>query len=105
MKILTSLSAALLSAVIAAPVMAEETAEESCGYQADVVAAVQQARLDRVKERNLTETLTAGEPNWPENYNAAIPLVAPWIYDQKMKVIRNEDLGSVWKEQCLAQSQ
>ena len=105
MKILTALSAALLSAVVAAPVMAVETAEETCGYQADVVAAVQQARRDRVRERNLTETLTAGGTNWPENYNAAIPLVAPWIYDQKMKVIRNEDLGAVWNEQCLAQSQ
>ncbi len=105
MKILTALSAALLSAVVAAPAVAKESAEESCGYQADVVAAVQQARLDRVKERNLTETLTAGETIWPENYNAAIPLLAPWIYDQKMKVIRNEDLGAVWKEQCLAQSQ
>ncbi len=105
MKTLTALSVAFFSVVVAAPAMAEETAEESCGYQADVVAAVQQARRDRVKERNLTETLTAGETNWPENYNAAIPLVAPWIYDQKMKVIRNEDLGAVWKEQCLGQTQ
>lgn len=103
MKTLTTLSAALFSAVIAAPVAGSESAEETCGYQADVVAAIQQARLDRVKERDLTETLTAGEMSWPENYNAAIPLVAPWIYDQKMKVIRNEDLGAVWKEQCLAQ--
>ena len=105
MKTLTTLSAALLAAVISAPVAAAETAEETCGYQADVVAAIQAARLDRVKERNLSETLTAGEISWPENYNAAIPLVAPWIYDQKMKVIRNDDLGAVWKEQCLAQSQ
>lgn len=100
-----SLSAALLSAVIAAPVAAAETAEETCGYQAEVVAAIQQARLDRVKERELGEILTAAEPSWPENYNAAIPLIAPWIYDQKMKVIRKEDLGAVWEEQCLAQSQ
>lgn len=105
MKILTVLGAALLSTVVAAPVMAEETIEESCGYQAAVVAAVQQARRDRVKERDLTETLIAAEPTWPENYNAAIPLVAPWIYEQKMKVIRKEDLGAVWKEQCLAQTQ
>lgn len=105
MKTLTALSTAFLSAMIATTVVADETAEESCGYQADVVAAVQQARLDRVKERKLTETLTSGETSWPDNYNAAIPLVAPWIYDQKMKVIRNEDLGAVWKEQCLGQTQ
>ena len=105
MKTLTTLSAALLSAVIAAPVMAAVTAEESCGYQADVVAAIQQARLDRVKERNLAETLAAAEPAWPENFNATIPLIAPWIYEQKMKVIRKEDLGAVWKERCLEQIQ
>jgi hypothetical protein len=105
MKTLTALSTALLSAVIAAPVMADVTAEESCGYQGDVVAAIQQARLDRVKERTLSETLTAAEPSWPDNFNAAIPLIAPWVYEQKMKVIRNEDLGEVWKERCLDQIQ
>jgi len=105
MTIRTVLIAALTAAVFASPVSAADSSEETCGYQADVVAAVQQARLDRVKERDLTETLTIVEPSWPENYNAAIPLVAPWIYDQKMKVIRKEDLGAVWKEQCLAQFQ
>ena len=105
MKTLTALSAALLSAVLAAPVLAADTPEESCGYQADVVSAIQQARRDRVKERELSETLIAAEPEWPDNYNAAIPLIAPWIYEQKMKVIRNEDLGAVWNERCLDQIQ
>lgn len=106
MKTLTALSAALLSAVLATPVMADEvTAEDSCGYQADVVAAIQAARRDRVKERALSDTLIAAEPDWPDNYNAAIPLIAPWVYEMKMKVIRNEDLGAVWKERCLAQIQ
>lgn len=88
----------------AAPVAAEElTKEESCGYQADVVAAVQQARKDRVKERDVAEAVAATEPDWPESFNNAVPLIAPWVYEQKMKVIRKEDLGAVWLEQCLNQ--
>lgn len=105
MMIRPALMSVLTASVIALPAVAADTAQESCGYQSEVVAAIQQARLDRVKERNLSETLTAGEPSWPANYNAAIPLIAPWIYDQKMKVIRNDDLGAVWKEQCLAQTE
>jgi len=94
---------ALIAAALAAPAFAEDTKEESCGYQAQVVAAIQQARLDRVKERDVAETLTAADPAWPENYSAAIPLMAPWVYQQKMRVIRNEDLSVVWNELCLTQ--
>ncbi|KAE9627903.1 hypothetical protein [Parasedimentitalea maritima] len=105
MTIRTALIPVLTAVLMASPVVAAESAKETCGYQADVVAAIQQARLDRVKERDLSDVLITDETSWPENYNAAIPLIAPWIYDQKMKVIRNEDLGAVWNEQCLAQSQ
>ena len=89
-------------ALLAMPAFADEKAE-SCGYQADVVAAVQQARLDRVKERNLTEHILAQEPAWPERFNNAIPLIAPWVYEQKRRVIRNEDLAAAWNELCLRQ--
>ena len=90
---------------IPAPVMAQElNKEESCGYQADVVAAVQQARKDRVKERDVAEAIAKTEPEWPESFNNAIPLVAPWVYEQERKVIRKEDLSAVWLELCLQQS-
>lgn len=87
-------------AMCAAPVLADEKAE-SCGYQADVVAAVQQARLDRVSERNVAEHILAQEPTWPEKYNNTIPLIAPWVYEQKRRVVRNEDLAAAWNELCL----
>jgi len=86
----------------ATPVLAQSK-EESCGYQADVVAAIQQARLDRVRERDVPDAIAATNPAWPDNYNAAIPLITPWVYEKKMRIIRKEDLGAAWKELCLQQ--
>jgi hypothetical protein len=40
-------------------------------------------------------------PTWPENYNAAIPLITPWVYEQKMRDVRNKDLGAVWNDICI----
>ena len=92
----------LATALLAAPVFAQDKAE-SCGYQADVVAAVQQARLDRVSERDVQAHILAQGPAWPEQYNGAIPLVTPWVYEQKRKVIRDESLADAWTELCLQQ--
>ena len=83
---------ALAVSLLATPVFASETKEESCGFQADLVAAIQQARKDNVKERDVPEAIAATNPAWPDNYNAAIPLLAPWVYEQKRRVIRKEDL-------------
>ncbi len=94
---------ALAAAILATPVAAAETKEQSCDYQAQVVAAVQQARLDRVKERDVAKAVAATDPTWPENYNAAIPLIAPWVYEQKMSTVRKENLGQAWLELCLKQ--
>mgnify|MGYP001127355332 CR=1 FL=1 len=94
---------AVLTCLLAAPAFAAETQKESCGYQADVVAAIQQARLDRVKEREVPAAIAATNPTWPENYNAAIPLMAPWVYEKKRKVIKTEDLSAVWNELCMQQ--
>lgn len=94
---------ALVALLLATPVSAADSKEQSCDYQAQVVAAIQQARLDKVKERNVAEAIAATEPGWPENYNNAIPLLTPWVYEMKMKVIREEDLSAVYREQCIAQ--
>ncbi|MEL6620050.1 MAG: hypothetical protein AAFY39_10350 [Pseudomonadota bacterium] len=83
--------------------LADEAADkaQSCQYQADVVAAVQQARLDRVKEREVQAHILAQDPAWPEKFNNTIPLIAPWVYEQKRRIIRTEDLSAVWTELCL----
>ncbi|WP_406650474.1 hypothetical protein [Aliisedimentitalea scapharcae] len=94
----------LITVLATGPAFAQQLSkEESCGYQADVVAAVQQARLDRVSERKVPEAVAATNPSWPESFNNAVPLIAPWVYEQKMKAIRTEDLGAIWREMCLKQ--
>ncbi len=88
---------------LATPVVAQDSKEVSCQYQADIVSAIQQARLDKVKERDVQKTILASNPAWPENYSAAIPLMTPWVYEQKMRTVRNEDLSAAWNELCLQQ--
>ncbi len=95
--------ALVLGLVVATPVFAKDSKEVSCGYQADIVAAIQQARKDRVKERDVPQHIADGNPTWPENYNAAIPIMTPWVYDQKMRDIRRKDLAAAWKELCVQQ--
>lgn len=99
---MTRFALILATAALATPALAQDK-EETCGFQAQVVAAIQQARLDRVPERDVQDHILANGPEWPENYNNAIPLITPWVYEQKRTVIRNEDLGAAWSELCLQQ--
>ncbi|WP_299557701.1 hypothetical protein [uncultured Sulfitobacter sp.] len=85
----------------AAPVLAANP--EDCGYQSEVVKTVQEARLARVKEREVLAYVAKTAPTWPEAYNNVVPLVAPWIYEMKMGEIRKADLGAAWNEMCLKQ--
>lgn len=100
---MTRFALILATAAFATPAFAQDSQEETCGYQADVVAAIQQARLDRVAEREVQAHILATAPEWPEQYNNAIPLITPWVYEQKRRVIRNEDLSAAWSELCLSQ--
>jgi hypothetical protein len=93
---------AFVACLLATPVLAEDTKEVSCGYEAQVMAAVQQARLDRVKKEDLTGHIAGTSPAWPDNYSAAIPQMAEFVYGQKRKDLRKQDLGVLWQEQCLA---
>lgn len=97
---MTRLALAIITSLVAVPAFADDKAT-SCGYQADVVAAVQQARLERVAERAVSEHVLASGPTWPEKYNNSIPLVAAWVYEQKRKAIRQQDLSAIWNELCL----
>ena len=92
---------AVVFALMAGPLWAADSKAVSCDYQAQVVGAIQQARLDKVKERDVAKHLAASEQTWPSNYNAAIPIMTPWVYDQKMRDVRNKDLGAAWKELCV----
>lgn len=94
---------AVLCVAAASPAFADEAKETDCSYQSDVVGAVQAARVARVNEREVIEHVAGTTPEWPEKYNAVVPLVTPWIYEMKMADIKTADLSAAWKELCLAQ--
>ncbi len=94
---------AILCVAVASPAFADAAKEKDCGYQGDVVASVQAARVARVGERKVIEHVAETSPEWPEKYNAVVPLVTPWIYGMKMAEVKSADLSAAWKELCLAQ--
>ena len=87
--------------LLSTPALAQETKEVSCGYQADVVRSIQQARLDRVKEPDVVGAIADSNPSWPPNYNAAIPQLISWVYEQKKRDLRKMDLGGILYQQCV----
>jgi hypothetical protein len=97
-------SIAFALTLTATTALAEDVSKtEDCGYQADVVAAIQQARLDRVKETNLAEAIAETNPEWPERYNNAVTVLAGAIYRVKRRDLKDVDLGEQWKTACLSQ--
>lgn len=93
---------ALAAALLASPALAEISKQEACGYEAQVMAAVQQARLERVRKDKLAAHIAASNPSWPQNYNAAIPNMAEYVYEQlKRHDLKQNDLGALWLQQCL----
>jgi hypothetical protein len=101
-KLSISLSVAL-GVSAAAPAFADTAKAEDCGYQSDVVAAVQAARVARVDEREVIGHIADTAPEWPEKYSAVVPLVTPWVYSIEMAEVTSVDLKAAWNEMCLAQ--
>ncbi|WP_417674770.1 hypothetical protein [Pseudodonghicola sp.] len=87
------------------PAGAEEAAavtkEAVCGYEAQVMAAVQKARLDKVAQENVADHIAAGPVTWPEQYNAAIPGMVDYIYQVTRGDLKKNDFGAIWNQQCL----
>ncbi|ABF64875.1 hypothetical protein TM1040_2143 [Ruegeria sp. TM1040] len=95
------------AAFVAAPLFASPASaddygkEDSCKYQGQVMAAVQAARLDRVPEAKVEETIRASNPEWPENFSNAIPQLTQHVYQMKRRDLKNIDLGEVFETQCV----
>lgn len=98
---IAALFAAALS-LMPAVGFAASAKERSCAQQAEVVRAVQQARLARIPERKVQAHIEASA-EWPKKFNAVIPLVTPWVYEMKMKVVKQNDLADAWKQTCIQQ--
>ncbi len=79
----------------------EAQKQAECGFQGDLMAAVQQARLDRVRKNTVTETLLAANPDWPAGAATAIPALTDYVYSLKRRDLKDVDLGETTKTQCL----
>lgn len=98
----TVLTAATLASALTFAVPAQAADKETeCQFQADLIGAVQQARLDRVRKDTLTETLLAANPDWPEGAATAIPTIGEYVYGFKRRELRKIDLGAATQQQCL----
>lgn len=91
----------LLALVVAAHAQAADTREQSCGYEAQVASAIQRARIERVQKGEVMPLLLADTPPWPEAYNAAIPQLTEYVYQQKIRDLKQIDLGQVLLQQCI----
>ncbi len=91
----------LAAALLATPALAADEKEDACRYEAQVMAAVQQARMDRVAKGRVADHIAASEPGWPENYNAAVPQMVEYVFQLKRSDLKATDLGALWETQCL----
>ena len=91
----------LAAALLAAPVYAAEKKEESCKYQGQVMAAVQAARLDRVKQAEAERAILDSNPEWPAQYSKAIPQLVSHIYALKRRDLKATEFGPLLEQQCL----
>ena len=100
LPLVAAIGAVIFAVLGAGSLQAQVTKSDVCGNMALVASAIQKARLDKVKERDVTEVILASNPPWPERYNAAIVHMTPWVYQQKRRDLRNKDLGAAWNEVC-----
>lgn len=92
----------LLVAALAFPALPglAQSKEEACRQQGDLVGAIQQARLDRVRQAEVVPTLVAANPEW-EKLSEAMPQMVEFVYGLKRRDLRKVALGPVTEAQCL----
>ncbi|MFK7876568.1 MAG: hypothetical protein AB8B71_12425 [Paracoccaceae bacterium] len=92
-----------LAFVAALPAMAASKAEieRQCQFQADVMGAVQQARLDRVPKRDVASTIRAANPDWSDSLDVALTPVVDFVYGIKRRDLRNVNLAGDTKAACV----
>ena len=91
----------LAALLLAGPVYAADSKEDSCKYQGQVMAAVQAACLDRVKQDDVEQVIRDSEPDWPEQYFKAIPQLVAHVYAMKRRDLKATEFGPLMERQCL----
>ncbi len=79
---------------------AAQSKTEACGLQGEVVGAIQQARLDRVRRDAVVPTLVEANPEW-QKMSDAMPQMVEWVYSLKRRDLKKVELGKVTEAQCL----
>lgn len=101
MRIVALVCATLLSA----PVLAQDTdtvaRDKTCRLQADVIGAVQTARLERVRKDNAVDTVISANPSWPSDVETAVLPVVDYVYTIKRRDLKRVDLASDTFTQCV----
>ncbi len=95
---------AIAALILATPAWAATDTDEQervCQLQADMIAAVQTARLDRVRRDDVQNVILDANPDWPDGSAQALPPMIDFIYGQKRRDLRDVDLAGATKASCI----
>ncbi len=93
--------AAGLGLAVPAGAATEAEKEAACAFQAELMGAVQTARLDRVRKSRVTDRLIAENPDWPAGVAQALPAVTDYVYSIKRRELQQVDLAAQTEATCL----
>lgn len=99
MRVLTGIFLMWLAVPASAATEAEKQAQ--CQFQADLIGAVQQARLDRVRKDDAVDVVLQAHPDWPAGLATAMPAVVEYVYGFKRRELRDVDLKADTMTTCM----
>jgi DNA-binding transcriptional regulator YdaS (Cro superfamily) len=96
--------AAALAALVAVsgPALAQSEKDRTCEIQGNLMAAIQQARLQGVSQEKLAPTIKARNPGLTPAVVETIPALGQHVYAIELAELRKVKLGAVTRAQCLA---
>ena len=96
------LSVAITLAWVGSALAASQAEKEAeCQFQADLMGAVQTARLERVTKDDVLPRVRAANPDWPAGIDTAIPTLVEYVWSFKRRDLRKIDLAADTRTTCL----
>lgn len=99
------ITAIFCATLLGVPVLAQDpdtaARDKACSFQAEVVGAVQTARLDRVRKDQVVDTIVAANPSWPAQASTAAAPVVDYVYSIKRRDLKKVDLAKDTFTQCI----
>ena len=75
--------------------------EAACAFQAELMGAVQTARLDWVRKNKVADRVLAQNPDWPAGAAEALPAVTDFVYSIQRRDLKQVDLAAQTEATCL----